>query len=85
MNDFYRYSRITGKSYNVFNTIRILNLKQSMAYISNGVMPVDLKIEKNDECEHPRLVFYFIKDETIEVYNKWCNHELEITHEDMWN
>lgn len=73
--EFLKYSRITGRKYNVFDTIRILNLAQGMAYIDNGVLPVDITVSRNKNGQRC-LVFYFIKDETIEVYDKWCRYEL---------
>lgn len=74
-NEFFKYSRITGRKYNVFNTIRILNLAQSMAYIENGVLPVDITVGRNKNDQRC-LIFYFIKDDTTEVYDKWCKYEL---------
>lgn len=74
-NEFFKYSRITGRKYNVFDTIRILNLAQSMAYIENGVLPVDITVGRNKNNQRC-LIFYFIKDDTAEVYDKWCKYEL---------
>lgn len=74
-NEFLKYSRITGRKYNVFDTIRILNLSQGMAYIDNGVLPVDITVSRNKNGNRC-LVFYFIKDDTVEVYDKWCKYEL---------
>ncbi len=73
--EFLKYSRITGRKYNVFDTIRILNLSQGMAYIENGVLPVDITVSRN-KSGNRCLVFYFIKDDTLEVYDKWCKYEL---------
>jgi hypothetical protein len=75
--EYLRYSRLTGKKYNVFDCIKIFNLDQSIAYMNNGVMPVDIKIAKG-RTDRPVLVFYFVKDETKDVYERWVNHELEV-------
>jgi hypothetical protein len=72
---YMRYSRLTGKKYNVFDCARIYNLGQSIAYMRNGVLPVDIKIGENREGV-PILVFYFIKEETEIVYDLWLKHEL---------
>lgn len=80
MPEFLRYSKITGKKYNLFDCITIYNLNQSIAYISNGVFPVDIKIGRNKQ-DAPILVFYFVKDETKDVYERWVNHELEVVIE----
>lgn len=81
MEQFFRYSRITGKRYNLFETVKIVNLLQSMSYISAGVLPVDISISKNTDGK-PCFVFLFVKEETKEVYDKWCNHELECEVDD---
>lgn len=51
------------------NVVKIVNLKQVGLYIKNGIKPID--IEYTD-----RLVFIFNKDETKEVFDKWCNYKL---------
>lgn len=77
MDEYLRYSRLTGKKYNVFDCVRIYNLGQSMAYMNNGVLPVDIKIGKDRDGEKSILVFYFIKEETKDVYDLWLRHELK--------
>ena len=76
MEEFYRMSTVTGKSYNVFNTVKILNIQQVCAYMANDVFPVDIKISKDQNTGKKCLVFYFDRDESHDVYDKWCNHEL---------
>jgi len=46
MEEYLRYSRLTGKKYNLFDCIKIYNLKQSISYMNNNILPVDIKIEK---------------------------------------
>lgn len=77
MEEYLRYSRLTGKKYNLFDCIKIYNLKQSISYMNNNILPVDIKIEKGRD-EQPVLVFYFVKEETKEVYELWLNHKLEV-------
>lgn len=84
MDEYIRYSRLTGKKYDVFDTVRILNMHQAMAYIGNNVLPVDIKITKNAN-DQPMLVFYFIKSDTVDVYKLWKNHQLEVLDENMWD
>lgn len=78
MNDreFYRISTVTGRSYDVFKTVKILNIKQATQYMANDVYPVDIKITINNKNGEKCLVFYFDKEESKEVYDKWCNYEL---------
>lgn len=51
-------------------TIEIVNIKQASMYIKHDVNPVDIYYGKD------RLVFLFNKEETREVYDKWCRYEL---------
>ena len=78
MNDgeFYRISTVTGRSYDVFKTIKILNLKQATLYMANNIYPVDIKISINNKTKEKCLVFYFDREESKEVYDKWCKYEL---------
>lgn len=71
-----RRSRLTGKHYNLFSDdiIRIVNMQQAMAYMENDVMPVDIYPSEKDGKRI--LVFLFNREETRDVYDLWCKHEL---------
>lgn len=73
MGDSYmRFSTVTGKRYELFNTVKILNMNQCMFYMQNGVYPVDIKISENkkgDKC----FVFYYDRDDSKQAYESWCN------------
>lgn len=73
--EYLRYSRLTNRKYNVFDCIKIYNLQQAIAYMDNSVLPVDIKIGKSREG-NPILVFYFVKEETKEVFDLWVKREL---------
>ena len=73
--EFYRFSTVTGKSYDVFNTVKILNILQAASYMGNDVFPVDIRVSR-DENKRRCLVFYFDRDASKDVYDKWCKHEL---------
>lgn len=75
MEKFKRRSRITGEYYYLFESVRILNLKQVTAYIDNGIIPLDIYTSRDDDGK-PVLVFLFDREETKEVYDLWCKHEL---------
>lgn len=74
--EYLRRSPLTGKKYNLFDCVRIVNITQATAYMSNDVWPVDIKISENADNGQKCLVFYFIKNETKELYDKWCKYEL---------
>lgn len=73
--EFYRFSTVTGKSYDVFKTVKILNILQVASYMDNDVFPVDIRVSQ-DENKRRCLVFYFDREESKDVYDKWCKHEL---------
>lgn len=73
--EFYRFSTVTGKSYDVFKTVKILNILQVASYMDNDVFPVDIRVSQ-DENKRRCLVFYFDREESKDVYDKWCRHEL---------
>lgn len=50
--------------------IRIVNYKQASMYIKHGVQPRELFYDNV-------LVFVFNREETKEVYDKWCKYELK--------
>lgn len=75
MDEFYRKSRLTGREYNVFDTVKILNLTQVAAYMNRDVLPVDIVVGTGKEGR-PILVFYYMREETKEVYDLWCRHEI---------
>ena len=69
-------SRVTQKEYDVFNSVKIVNIQQACAYIEHDVLPVDIKVSVDPKTNKRCVVFYFDKDESREVYDKWCNYEL---------
>lgn len=77
MDEFHRYSNLTRKDYNVFECVCIVNIVQAMAYMDNDVMPVDIRIGRDRNTDKRCLLFYFDKEESADVYDKWCKHELK--------
>jgi len=65
-----KYSHIFGTEYDDTNTVRIVNTKQAGKYIYHKVPLIDLYYSVET------LVFVFNRDDTKEVYDKWCKHEL---------
>lgn len=76
MSDKYmRVSTVTSKSYNLFDCIKILNMEQCAFYMERGINPVDIKLSESNKSNKKLLVFYFIKDETTDVYTEWCAYK----------
>ena len=74
-NEFYRLSTVTGKRYNVFSTIKILNIYQAIFYMEQNIYPVDIKISEDRKLGRKCLVFYFIREETKEAFDIWCRNK----------
>ena len=65
MNDeYYRTSTVTGRSYDVFKTVKILNIQQACSYMDNDVFPVDIKVSIDQRSGKKCLVFYFDREES---------------------
>lgn len=77
--EYCRTSVVTGKTYNIFDCVRILNMQQSIFYMKNNVMPVDIRVSRSKDDTKDVLVFYYIKDETKEVYDVWCKQREDIS------
>lgn len=55
------------------NMVVIVNFKQACAYIGSGIKPKDVAYDWDKKV----MVFYFDKQETAEVWNKWKNREFD--------
>ena len=53
--------------------VAIVNFKQACAYIGSGVKPKDVAYDWDKKV----MVFYFDKQETAEVWNRWKNREFD--------
>lgn len=83
MTEYWKRSPVTGKKYNYFGDeiVRIGNIYQSMAYISNGAELIDIYTSKNRITGDPILIFVFNRNSTKQLYDLWCKHELDIKEE----
>ena len=68
-------SNISNKTYHPSEVVRIVNLRQLLMYIKHHVYPIDLYTSWEDD-DRDVLVGVFLKKDTEEVYEQWCNHEL---------
>lgn len=69
-------SQTTGKSYSPSNVVRIINYRQSAAYMSHGAELLDIYPSKDFKTNEPILVYIFDRSATTELYDLWCKHEL---------
>lgn len=71
------HSDLTGRDYYPSHTVRIVNYLQSLYYWLSGCLPVDIYPSQDFKTGKPLLVYLFLRDETTELYDKWCNHEVD--------
>lgn len=70
---YYITSSVTGKVYDIFSAIRILNMKQAAFYMSQGIELQDIEISQDRKTGESILVFYFNRDDTKDAFEKWCS------------
>lgn len=52
---------------NTVDTIKIVNAKQVIFYINNGLKPLDIFVGKGGV-----LVYVFDRKKTVPIFDKWC-------------
>lgn len=72
---YYKISEITGKKYDLFGIIRILNIQQVIFFLSKKIPLQDIEISTDRNTGRPVLVFYFNREDTREAYDEWCKRE----------
>lgn len=70
-------STTTGKTYDIWSVIRILNPRQAAFYVSRGLEIQDIELSEDRKTKEPILVFFFNKEETKEPYDEWCSRKQE--------
>lgn len=68
-------SNLQPHDYSAKEVVRIVNPKQYLLYIKNGIYPIDV-YTTIDDSDQAILTMIFEKDDTAELYQKWCNYEL---------
>ena len=76
---YYITSNVTGKVYDIFSVIRLLNMKQVAYYMSLGLELQDIEVSQDRKTGESILVFYFNKDDTKDAYDSWCSKKEAIT------
>lgn len=70
-------TNLNPKDYLLKDVVRIVNPKQQLLYIKNRVYPIDIYTSIDNKTENNIVVMIFLKEDTVEVYKKWCDHELD--------
>ena len=69
-------TNLKTRNYSPHEAVRIVNSKQYLLYIKNNVYPVDMYTSIDDKTNNVILAMVFLKEDTTEIYKKWCNYEL---------
>ena len=69
-------TNLKPRNYSIHEVVRIVNLKQYLLYIKNGVYPIDMYTRIDEDTDNIILAVVFLKEDTTDVYKKWCAHEL---------
>lgn len=64
------------RDYLPHEVVRIVNPKQQLLYIKNNVYPIDIYTSIDDKTDNAILAMVFLKSDTTEIYQKWCNYDL---------
>lgn len=64
-----------SRDYLPYEVVRIVNPKQQLLYIKNNVYPIDIYTSIDDK-DNAILAMVFLKSDTTEIYQKWCNYDL---------
>ena len=70
-------TNLNPRDYYLGEIIRIINPKQQLLYIKNQIYPIDMYTSIDENSNNAVLVMIFLKEDTTEVYKKWCNYELD--------
>lgn len=69
-------THLRPRDYTPREVVRIVNPKQYLLYIKNGVYPIDMSTSIDTVTNNIILAMIFLKEDTAEVYKKWCNYDL---------
>ena len=70
------HSNVTGKDYDIHNTVRITIPLQIAKYLKHGAEILDLYDSIDQYTGQPCIVAIFDRDATAELFIKWKNREL---------
>lgn len=68
-------TNLNPRNYSKNEVIRIYNRDQQIFYVDSNVYPVDMYTSYNPKSDKKIIVMIFVKDDTKDVYKKWCNYE----------
>jgi hypothetical protein len=69
-------TNIKSRDYETNEVCRIINPKQQLLYVKNGVYPLDIYTSIDAKTGKDILVMIFSREESRDLYTMWCNYEL---------
>ncbi len=69
-------TNLKPRNYHAKDVVRIVNPKQQLLYVKNEVFPIDMHTSIDDKTGNNILVMIFLKEDTRDVYKKWCDYDL---------
>ena len=69
-------SNLKNIEYTEKEVIRIYNRDQQTFYIDYGIYPIDMYTSYAPKNNRKIIVMIFNRNDTKEVYQKWCNYEI---------
>ena len=70
-------TNLQPRDYSPSEVCRIVNPKQSMLYIKNGLYPIDIYTSVDGKTGNDIVVMIFDKEKSQPLYQAWCDHELK--------
>ena len=74
-NTYYCRSDITGRTYDLFQCAKILNIQQAIFYLQHGALLMDLKTSSSRKRDKSILVFIFKKEDTCDLRYQWDEYK----------
>ena len=71
----YITSYTTGRTYSPNDVIRLVNVRQLVYYMNNGIEILDFYTSKDFKTGEDILVFIVNKKDSQEVYRKWMGYD----------
>lgn len=82
MKPYLETSKVTGKTYDLWSVIRIMNPKQAAFYCSKGLELQDIEVGEDRKTKEPVFVYFFNKEETKVPFDEWCKRKHESNESD---
>lgn len=74
---YYKTSKLTGDTYNLFDCVVIMNPKQAAFYCANGCKLEELDLSEDRKTGEPVFCYIFLRDSSKKVYDAWCKRKEE--------